>query len=95
MAGKLGVSQATYSAWETGRNVPTRDSEIAVKLENVTGVAREWFLGWADESPHPEGPDGGNSAGATRPAGKTSLYHLPRTLAFPATGATRHDRKAA
>jgi transcriptional regulator with XRE-family HTH domain len=58
-AKQLGVSSPTYSAWETGRNEPSNMPDVAVKLERITGVAREWFLGWADESPRPEGPDGG------------------------------------
>jgi transcriptional regulator with XRE-family HTH domain len=60
LAERLGVPQATYSAWETGRSTPARIDELAVKLEDITGVAREWFLGWADESPRPDGPGGGN-----------------------------------
>lgn len=59
MSELLGVSQATYSAWETSRNVPANIADVAVKLEKATGVAREWFLGWADESPRPDGPGGG------------------------------------
>lgn len=59
IAEQLGVSAATYSAWESGRNTPANLPDVAVKLERISGVPRSWFLGWADESPRPDGPGGG------------------------------------
>lgn len=59
----LGVSPSTYSAWETGRNTPDDLVGLAVKLEQVSGVPRQWFLGWMD-TPGPgagQGDDGGRS----------------------------------
>ncbi|WP_396659532.1 helix-turn-helix domain-containing protein, partial [Microbacterium sp.] len=59
MASRLGVGAPAYSAWESGRHNPGDRADLAVQLEQISGVAREWFLGWADESPRPDGPDGG------------------------------------
>lgn len=57
-AAQLGVKAGTYSAWETGRNVPDRINELAEQLEDVTGVTRLWFLGWADGiQPDPDEPN--------------------------------------
>lgn len=47
-AEKLGVGRQAYAAWEVDKNQPPRMVEVAEKLEDLTGVAREWFLGWAD-----------------------------------------------
>lgn len=58
MAEKLGVTYPAYSSWESGRHTPADIASMAVKLEQATGVAREWFLGWADETPGPDGPGG-------------------------------------
>jgi transcriptional regulator with XRE-family HTH domain len=61
MAAALGVQEAAYSAWETGRNTPDL-AKVAPKLEEITGVDRAWFLGWADNNaPDPEGAEGGQS----------------------------------
>lgn len=57
-AERLGVSLSAYSAWETGRNTPDI-AKVAPRLEAATGIPRTWFLGWEDESPHPDGPGGG------------------------------------
>lgn len=62
MAVALGVGDKRYAAWETGRNTPADITDIAVRLERVTGVPRTWFLGWIDEDPRPDGPDGGSES---------------------------------
>lgn len=54
-AARIGVKPGTYSAWETGRNVPDRIDELAEKLEGATGITRLWFLGWSDGAPPPPG----------------------------------------
>ncbi|WP_413816755.1 helix-turn-helix domain-containing protein [Microbacterium sp. BG28] len=59
MAAQLGVGSPAYAAWESGRNQPADLPAVAVKLEHMSGVPRTWFLGWADESPRPDGPGGG------------------------------------
>ncbi len=60
MADRLDVKLSTYSAWETGRNQPDMLS-LAPTLERITGIDRTWFIGWADENPRPDGPDGGST----------------------------------
>ena len=55
MAEKLGVSESTYSAWETGRNTPENIVAIAEALENITGVRRTWWLGWGEGPSLPDG----------------------------------------
>lgn len=62
-ANELGVSRQAYAAWETGRNTPPHMPEVAVRLEEVTGFAREWFLGWADGGNAPTPPAGVSSTG--------------------------------
>ena len=58
-AESLAVGEKAYAAWESGKNEPTSIVDIAVKLEQVTGVPRQWFLGWMDNTPGPnEGPEG-------------------------------------
>ncbi|WP_375537680.1 helix-turn-helix domain-containing protein [Curtobacterium sp. MCBD17_032] len=56
-AEKLGVGRQAYAAWEVDKNTPPRMVEVAERLEELTGVGREWFLGWADGS-GPVGPAG-------------------------------------
>lgn len=56
MATQLDVGLKAYSAWESGKNSPEDLSDIAVKLERITGVPRVWFLGWADEDSSPTPP---------------------------------------
>ena len=59
-ADKLDVGEKAYAAWESGKNEPASLVDIAVKLEQVTGVPRQWFLGWLDEPNSPN--DGGERA---------------------------------
>lgn len=59
MAKQLGVGAPAYAAWESGRNMPANLPDVVVRLERISGVPRSWFLGWADESPRPDGPGGG------------------------------------
>lgn len=75
-AARLGVKPGTYSAWETGRNVPDRIDELAETLEMATGVSRLWFLGWADSGP--SDPNPGQSV--------TGAYQTSRN---PRTGGAR------
>lgn len=58
MAVALEVGDKRYGAWEAGRNKPDDIADIAVKLERVTGVPRDWFLGWVSDSPEPHTPAG-------------------------------------
>lgn len=58
-AALLGVGEKRYAAWESGINGPDDPRAICEKLEEVTGIPREWFMGWA------EGPLG--PADALRP----------------------------
>ena len=59
MAVALEVGDKRYAAWESGRNKPDDIAAIATTLEHVTGVPREWFLGWVSEDgPRPVGPAG-------------------------------------
>lgn len=60
-AERLGYSASTYSAWESGRNVPENIVDVAERLQYVTGVPRAWFLGWMDNAPTPT-PEGGERA---------------------------------
>jgi transcriptional regulator with XRE-family HTH domain len=50
----LDVGRQAYSAWESGKNTPASIPEIAERLETVTGVPRQWFLGWMDDAPQPD-----------------------------------------
>lgn len=50
-AEQLGVKRESLTAWETGRNEPRSITETAERLEEVTGVPRQWFLGWMDQTP--------------------------------------------
>lgn len=58
IAAKLEVGVKAYGAWESGVNTPRNLPEVAEKLEAVTGYPREWFLGWMDKAPQPQGPGG-------------------------------------
>lgn len=57
MALKLGVGLKAYSAWESGASRPADMVRTAEMLEERTGIARSWWLGW-DEMP---GSDAFNS----------------------------------
>jgi len=72
MAETLKVGVKAYGAWEAGRNTPSDIANLAVRLERVTGVPRAWFLGWVDESPRPEEPDGDSGV---RPLGLEPRTH--------------------
>lgn len=52
-AAQLDVGEKAYAAWESGKNEPASLVDIAVKLEQVTGVPRQWFLGWMDNDGGP------------------------------------------
>jgi transcriptional regulator with XRE-family HTH domain len=56
MSAQLDVKPSTYEAWETGRNTPDV-ATLAPKLEEITGISRLWFIGWAGDAP----TGGGNS----------------------------------
>ncbi|MFN4000912.1 helix-turn-helix domain-containing protein [Microcella sp.] len=51
MSDQLEVGLKAYSAWESGKNSPENIAAIAVRFEEVSGVPRTWFLGWADSPP--------------------------------------------
>jgi DNA-binding XRE family transcriptional regulator len=80
-ANVLGVGRQAYASWEVDRHVPPRMGEVAERLEEVTGVAREWFLGWADGGSGPVGPAG------IEPT--TSTVKARRLVALPSVGAPR------
>ncbi|MBL5975336.1 MAG: XRE family transcriptional regulator [Candidatus Leucobacter sulfamidivorax] len=62
MAEQLGVTLKAYSSWEAGRsNGPRNIAQAAVKLEEITGIPKTWFLGWNDD----EGPAGGANLPST------------------------------
>lgn len=52
-AEQLGVKRESLTAWETGRNEPRSITEVVERLERLTGVPRQWFLGWLDPEPQP------------------------------------------
>lgn len=67
MAERLGVKRVTYAAWEVGQNKPDI-TELAPRLEEVTGISRLWFVGWAD-----------TGSGTPTPGGSvTRRYRTPR-----------------
>lgn len=56
-AAMLDIGEKRYAAWESGINEPEDLPAICVRLQEVTGWPREWFLGWADGSvPPDDGP---------------------------------------
>lgn len=55
MADALNVGLKAYSAWESGSNTPKNVLDIAISMEQITGVPKQWFIGWIDETP----PGGG------------------------------------
>ena len=60
----LGVGRKAYGQWEAGRNEPRNMGELSVRLEQITGVSRAWFLGWLDGgSAAPAGPRPTSPAG--------------------------------
>lgn len=48
-ANQLGLKPTTYAAFETGRNVPRRPIELAVKIEEAYDVPAAWTLGVMSE----------------------------------------------
>ena len=60
MSERLEMKASTYEAWETGRNRPDV-SELAERLERVTGISRLWFAGWADGATNNNPDPGGQS----------------------------------
>lgn len=65
MATELGVGLKAYSAWEAGKNTPADILDMAGRLQKVSGVPREWFIGWKDE-PAPSGPAGTKKGAGAR-----------------------------
>jgi DNA-binding XRE family transcriptional regulator len=63
-AGRLGVKENTYNAWETGRNTPNlKDAQqVAKRLRLMCGIPEWWILGLEPQNPRPGSPDGGTSA---------------------------------
>lgn len=57
LAADLGISRNTVINYERGKVAPRRAVVMAWAMR--TGVPVEWLLG-ADESPRPDGPDGGS-----------------------------------
>lgn len=55
LAAALGVGAKAYGAWEAGTNRPADVLEVAQKMEAVSGVPRQWFIGWIDEAVGPAG----------------------------------------
>lgn len=49
ISAELGVGLKAYSAWEAGTNAPGDVLEVATKLEKISGVPRQWTIGWLDE----------------------------------------------
>lgn len=56
----LGVKRSTLGAWERGTNVPTptRQEELAYRLQDRTGMAAEFLLGMTNQNGGPGGRDG-------------------------------------
>jgi len=51
MAESLEVGLKAYSSWEADKNPPSDVLTVAVKLERLTGIPRQWFIGWMDDEP--------------------------------------------
>ena len=66
-AEKLGVTRAALESWESGRNEPRNIVDVAVRLEAITGVPRQWFLGWLDGA-GPGGPGASVGEAGIEPA---------------------------
>ncbi len=77
MAELLGIDRQTYSAWESGRNKPRSVVAIAEKLEEISGVPRQWFLGWMDDQP----PSGGGPESGRRDSNPQHSAWKAETLA--------------
>ena len=62
VAAALGVGTKAYGAWEAGLNRPSDVLEVAAGMEKLSGVPRQWFIGWVpDDSasqPTAVGPEG-------------------------------------
>lgn len=56
LAAQLEVTSAAVEGWESGRNTPHDITDIAEKLERITGVHRTWFLGWVNDDIAPNPP---------------------------------------
>lgn len=82
MAEYLDVDPATVSRWINGKQPASKQTLRLWALR--TGVPLRYLETGIinDESPRPEGPDRGNTAETTRPAGETSLYHLRRPVSL-------------
>ncbi len=57
LAEALGVGAKAYGAWEAGTNRPGDVLAVAARMESVSGVPRQWFIGWM-EDPLAVGPEG-------------------------------------
>ncbi len=75
MAARLDVKRSTYEAWETGRNKPDM-TDLAPRLEAVTGISRLWFIGWADGGIGPKGPAGPNTRASGYNVGGSRLVRM-------------------
>lgn len=75
MADALGVGLKAYSSWEAGKNTPADILDISGRLHDLTGIPRQWFIGWMDE-PEFTGP-GGSVTGLYRKSHNTGATILP------------------
>lgn len=86
LAAALGVGAKAYGAWEAGTNRPSDVLEVAQKMEMVSGVPRQWFIGWIDDS----SSSAAGMTGAVGPAGfeptTSSVYgrEFGELIPFPA-----------
>ena len=56
MAERLGVGRKAYAAWEAEINGPgTKLVPLCDRLAEMTFWPREWFIGWDDKTPPPNG----------------------------------------
>jgi transcriptional regulator with XRE-family HTH domain len=67
MAIRIGVGGKAYSAWESGQARPADLPARALQLENITGIARSWWLGW-DDLPPTDGDGQHSESGAGSPS---------------------------
>ena len=87
-----GFSQQSWRGWELSGRDPRGFLDVARRISERTGVDEYWILTGKEIAPHPNGPDGGNSAPKDRTsnpkvdlsAGVISLFpHLATPVEVP------------
>lgn len=71
------VKDRAYGAWEAGINEPENKDEVCEALEEMTGYAKEWFMGWADAPPY----GGGNRENVSNL--RPTDYKVGASINFP------------